>query len=91
MFDLLNEIEDCPATLLSANRHFIAKCDVKIFIFTEGVFEKFENILKDALLQKNYIIDKFYSPVVDFDLKLNKRNFIHLSFSTILNTFDVVF
>ena len=38
---------------------------------------KFENILKDALLQKNYIIDKFYSPVVDFYLKLNKRNFIH--------------
>lgn len=30
MFDLLNEIEDCPATVLSANRNLISKCEVKL-------------------------------------------------------------
>lgn len=28
MFDIVNDIDNCPATLLSANRHFVMKADV---------------------------------------------------------------
>lgn len=37
LFELMNDIEDCPATLLSANRHFIAKCDVKLLLEKDGI------------------------------------------------------
>lgn len=32
MFDIVNDIEDCPATLLSSTRSFICKADVKLLI-----------------------------------------------------------
>ena len=33
---MLNDIEDCPATLLSANRHFVSKCDARLLMQSEN-------------------------------------------------------
>ncbi|RWS12216.1 Protein ECT2-like protein [Dinothrombium tinctorium] len=36
MFDILNDIEDCPAHILSANRNFVCKFDVKLLVKNEN-------------------------------------------------------
>jgi hypothetical protein len=63
MFDLVNDIEDCPATLLSSNRHFIAKCDVKLLIQMESndckEINKFENYLFSLLLFNDLLVVRF--------------------------------
>ncbi|KAH9416784.1 Protein T2 [Dermatophagoides pteronyssinus] len=63
LFELMNDIEDCPATLLSANRHFIAKCDVKILLEKDGIddyeqqfIRKLENNLFTLLLFTDCIL-----------------------------------
>ena len=39
MFDFLKEIENCPPTLLSAQRHYISECDVKLLYRIEETKE----------------------------------------------------
>lgn len=60
LFDLLNDIEDCPATLLSANRHFLSKCDAKLWIQNPNSesdpFQKLENSVFCLLLFTDYIL-----------------------------------
>lgn len=63
LFDLMNDIEDCPATLLSANRHFITKCDVKLLLEKDGIddyeqqyIRKLENCLFTLLLFTDCIL-----------------------------------
>jgi hypothetical protein len=36
MFDIINDIEECPASLLSANRHFLCKSDAKLILKNEN-------------------------------------------------------
>ena len=36
MFDIINDIEECPASLLSANRHFVCKSDAKLILKNEN-------------------------------------------------------
>lgn len=36
MFDIINDIEECPASLLSANRHFICRSDAKLILKNEN-------------------------------------------------------
>ena len=60
MFDLLNDIEECPATLLSSQRHFISNCDVKLLIKNDSSdtkeINKFENYLFSLLLFNDLLI-----------------------------------
>lgn len=62
LFDLLNDIEDCPATLLSANRHFLAKCDAKLLIQNssanenENTIHKLEHSIFSLLLFTDWIL-----------------------------------
>ena len=60
MFDLLNDIEDCPATLLSANRHFISKCDARLLIQSDGAssknIHKLDNYVFSLLLFSDLIM-----------------------------------
>lgn len=64
MFDLLNDIEDCPATLLSAQRQFISKCDVKLLVcsgdHTLAVpIQKLDNYLFTLFLFTDMILVSF--------------------------------
>lgn len=36
MFDIINDIEECPASLLSANRNFLCKSDAKLILKNEN-------------------------------------------------------
>ncbi|RWS31558.1 protein ECT2-like protein [Leptotrombidium deliense] len=36
MFDIINDIEECPPVILSANRHFVCKMDVKLLTKNEN-------------------------------------------------------
>lgn len=61
MFDILNDIEDCPATLLSAKRHLITKCDSKLLIQTvhEGkviAIDKLDRYLFTLLLFSDILV-----------------------------------
>ncbi|OTF82795.1 hypothetical protein BLA29_009202, partial [Euroglyphus maynei] len=56
LFDLMNDIEDCPATLLSANRHFITKCDDGIDDYEQQYIRKLENCLFTLLLFTDCIL-----------------------------------
>ncbi|CAG2165314.1 unnamed protein product [Oppiella nova] len=49
MFDMMNDIEDCPPTLLSSQRHFIAKCDVRLMIQSQSSENKEISPFKDYL------------------------------------------
>lgn len=79
LFELMNDIEDCPATLLSANRHFIAKCDVKLLLEKDGIddyeqqhIRKLENNVFTLLLFTDCILVSF---VVDVSLSVNNLCF----------------
>lgn len=59
MFDILNDIEDAPATLLSANRHLICKCDARLLVQSEGAVKtihKLENYVFSLLLFTDMIV-----------------------------------
>lgn len=49
MFDIINDIEECPASLLSANRHFLCKSDAKLILKNEN----------RALTVKSYVLTLF--------------------------------
>lgn len=49
MFDIINDIEECPASLLSANRHFLCKSDAKLILKNEN----------KALPMKSYVLTLF--------------------------------
>jgi len=49
MFDIINDIEECPASLLSANRHFLCKSDAKLILKNEN----------KALPMKSYVMTLF--------------------------------
>lgn len=36
MFEILNDIEEAPADILSANRHFLAKVDARLLVQSDG-------------------------------------------------------
>ncbi|KAJ6222116.1 hypothetical protein RDWZM_000661 [Blomia tropicalis] len=56
MFNILNDIEDCPATLLSANRHLISKCDARLLMSEDNVIHKLDNYLFSLLLFTDLIL-----------------------------------
>lgn len=59
MFDILNDMEDAPATLLSANRHLICKCDARLLVQSEGAVKtihKLEHYLFSLLLFTDMIV-----------------------------------
>ena len=58
MFDMMNDIEDCPATLLSANRQFISKCDVKLLVQNDNslIVHKLDNYLFSLFLFTDLIL-----------------------------------
>lgn len=49
MFDIVNDIEECPASLLSANRHFLCRSDAKLILKNEN----------KALPMKNSVLTLF--------------------------------
>lgn len=82
MFDIINDIEECPASLLSANRHFLCKSDVKLIVKNEN----------KATPLKGYILTLFlFTDVLEIckkrsikrsdslNQKMNKNNSVILS------------
>lgn len=69
MFDIVNDIEDCPATLLSSNRHFISKCDARLLIQTDSApktIYKLDNYVFSLLLFSDLIMVSIHFLVFQF-------------------------
>lgn len=62
MFDILNDIEDAPADILSANRHLICICDARLLVQSEGtvkMIHKLEQVFSLLLFTDKIVVSIF--------------------------------